>query len=252
MKKMKMIGFILLCCVGLMACGKKIETSPDIKDSVLTRLGNYKGITYLPAETDITDEEVEAAIKDYLESQSIDELTDEKAIELGYQNAEELKISIESDLSESKIQNAKASEEASILDQFLNACEYDISEKDIDHFTNYTLDMYKEAAKTYEMDYKTFVTDYVGMTEEEFESSVRDDSEYIIQYQLALNGILKEENVKLEDKYEKYAQDLAESQGFNTITELEELYGKKEVEKQVCCNIALDILLEHAIAIDEK
>ncbi|MDD6154072.1 MAG: trigger factor [Eubacteriales bacterium] len=87
-------------------------------------------------------------------------------------------------------------------------------------------DQYKSMAKSYGMEWKTFLKSYMGVTEKQFKSEAKTYAKSVVKQKMILYSIAKEENIKLSDKeYKKKLADLLKSSGM-TESEFKSQYGE--------------------------
>lgn len=108
---------------------------------------------------------------------------------------------------------------------------------------------YTSYASYYEMEFPEFLTTYLGMTEEEFEDYVNQQSEVICKQEMVLYTIARNEGIEVSDKeYEDGLKAMLEKEGFSSLEEFEEAYGEPFEDFAGKENIVITLLLEKVMA----
>lgn len=82
MKKYLLAALLLCLSLVLAACGKSKNLVTGYTSGDVT-LGEYKGLTYTPESTEVSDEDVEASVKQFLNSNKTDYEVTDRAVESG-------------------------------------------------------------------------------------------------------------------------------------------------------------------------
>ena len=87
-------------------------------------------------------------------------------------------------------------------------------------------DQYKSMAKSYGMEWKTFLKSYMGVTEKQFKSEAKTYAKSVVKQKMILYSIAKDGDFKLSNKeYKKKLSDLLKSSGM-TESEFKSQYGE--------------------------
>ena len=176
------------------------------------------------------------------------ELNDEFAVSQGYDNVDALYQGIRELCELSKEQNAQNEIKNQLADKMIAGSTFDITEEEI----TYYIDQMKEEYNMYASYYGYSLEDYVaamGTTMEEFEVGLRDGAIYRIQTALLQDRIAKEEKIEVsEEEYQKRAEVYMTYYGYTTMEEFEANYTRELIERQVLADLAMEIVMEHAVA----
>lgn len=180
------------------------------------------------------------------------ELNDEFAVENGYENVEALYEGTRAEVEAYKQQTAEADMEYQLLQAIIDNSTFELNEDEITLYSDQIKTEYEYYAMMYGYDLETYVTLASGMTMEDFEAQCREISIYRIQSPLVLTAIAETENVEVSDEeYAVRAEEYAAYYGYSTVEELEEAYTKETVILQVTSDLALDVVVDHAVAAEE-
>lgn len=179
-------------------------------------------------------------------------LTDEIAQDNGYNDVTAVEDAVRDELKQDSISAALEKRQSDIVDAYLDSCEFEITDDDLNKYIEYTIKQYESYAETYDKTYAEFIENNVGKTVEEFEEELKETEKENIKYELGMKSIFKREGLKIDNLYDKYAQEIADEEQYDTVSALEAAYGKDEIEKQIICKIGLETLLDNAIAVNEN
>ena len=225
----------------------------DVENSLI---GHKKGDNY-NFETEITEEYNEnfageianynITINSIKESVPV-ELNDETAIEMGYENLEALRESYREELEAENEYYAEIQKENDVIATFLETCEFEIGEQDKEMYKAYLTSLYQSYADGYGVTYDEFIENYMGMDAETFDEQLDVMAEDQIKYELAMEEVFKQEGLNVDDYYDEYAESYLTSLDYETVDEMEEALGREEIEKQVRCDVAFDVIADNAVA----
>lgn len=107
---------------------------------------------------------------------------------------------------------------------------------------------YESYASYYEMEFSEFLNTYLGMTEEEFEDYVHQQSEVVCKQEMVLYTIARKEGIEVSEKeYDQGLTDMLEKEGFSSLEEFETAYGQSFEEFAGKENIVITLLLENVL-----
>lgn len=194
----------------------------------------------------------------YIVEESVPEYDDEwVAANSDYKTTAEYEGSIRAELEESKKAEASSNERLAVFQQIVDASEvieYPEAEYNARH--DKLVDSYKSYAQTSGTDWATYLQDQMGMTEEQFEETARQNTEQTVEAELILNQIARLENIELSDEdYNDYLLKLLEDSGY-TEKSFEEEKGQTVHEYASDNNIysnylykkVMDKVMEYSVA----
>lgn len=107
-----------------------------------------------------------------------------------------------------------------------------IDQELVDEYYNQSLSQADQYASYYGTDRESFVTQSLGMTMEEFETSARERAEESAKQELVINAIAKKEKIKIKkSEVTDFAQENMSYYGYDSTDALIEGMGQEEIEK---------------------
>lgn len=107
---------------------------------------------------------------------------------------------------------------------------------------------YEELAETYDMEFKDFVENQMGMTEEDFDKQAAEAAEQNVKSKMATEAIAEKENISLSDEaYEAELQRIVEMYGYESVDALKEQVDEEELKATALNNLVLEELSEKCI-----
>lgn len=180
------------------------------------------------------------------------ELNDRFAAEKGYENVDALYAGVRKLSEEAKQQEAKADMEYQVLQKVIENSKFELNEDEIELYIKDLKKQYETYASYYGYDLETYVGMATGMSFSEFEDQCREIAVYRIQVPLIQNAVAEAEGLEVTDEvYAEKAEKYMSYYGYATIEELEAAYTKGTVMAQVTADLALEFLIENAVAAEE-
>ncbi len=177
------------------------------------------------------------------------ELNDEFAATNGYENVDALYAGIRELYETTKQQEAQADMEYQVLQKVIDNSTFELNEDEVTLYINDLKSQYETYAAYYGYDLETYVGMATGMSFSEFEAQCREIAVYRIQCPLVQNAIAEAENLEVTDEiYQEKAEEYMSYYGYATVEELETAYTKETVMAQVTADLAVDFLVENAVA----
>ncbi len=133
-----------------------------------------------------------------------------------YSTMAEYENSVRKELEDSKRSDAESNERLEVFNQIIEGSEV-ISFPEAEYQARYDklVDSYKSYAEAAGTEWDAYLQDQMGMTEEEFETTAKQNAEQTVEAELILNQIARLEKIDLSDEdYESYLQDLLEQSGY--------------------------------------
>ena len=180
------------------------------------------------------------------------ELNDDFAVDNGYENVDALYAGIRALYEEDKAQTAKSDMEYQVIQAAISNSTFDMNEDEINLYIDDLKSQYEMYASMYGFDLETYVGMATGMSMSEFEAQCEEISLYRIQSPLVLSAIAEAEGLEVTDEiYNEKAMEYAEYYGYASVEELETAYTKETIMLQVTSDLALDFVVENAVAAEE-
>lgn len=177
---------------------------------------------------------------------SVPELTDELAIDGGYESKADLEAKLKAELDKNAYQTTIA--ETLLETSKLEGVTDDEIQTSAEEFFQSYYGYVQAMASTYGMD-ETYVLYYMtGFTSpEEFRAYSEDYADRKVKYQYIVEAIYQKENLSYtEEEYKTRAMVYAESYGFETLEEFEADYTKEIVVDAIKMDIVIDYIIDKA------
>lgn len=177
------------------------------------------------------------------------ELNDEFAVSQGYDNVDALYAGVRELYETTKQQEAEADKEYQLLQKVIDNSTFDLNEDEVKLYINDLTSQYETYASYYGYDLETYVTIASGMSMSDFEAQCREIAVYRIQCPLVQSAIAEAEGLEPTDEvYNEKAEEYMSYYGYTTVAELEEAYTKETVMAQITADLALEFVVENAVA----
>ena len=177
------------------------------------------------------------------------ELNDEFAQEQGYDTVDALYAGIRELYETTLEQEAEADREYQLLTKVIENSTFELNEDEINLYISDLKSQYETMASYYGYDLETYVSLASGLSMNEFEEQCREIAVYRIQCPLIQTAIAEAEGLEVTDGiYQEKAAGYVEYYGYETVEDLETAYTKETVMAQVTADLAVDFLVENAVA----
>ena len=177
------------------------------------------------------------------------ELNDEFAQSKGYDTVDALYAGIREMYETTLQQEAEADAEYQILTKVIANSSFELNEEEVNLYINDLKTQYEQMAAYYGYDLETYVGMATGMSFSEFEAQCREIAVYRIQCPLIQNAVAEAEGLEVTDEiYQEKAEGYMAYYGYETVEDLEAAYTKETVIAQVTADVAVDFLVENAVA----
>lgn len=186
----------------------------------------------------------------YIEGELIvPEFTDDFVKEtFGYNNTEEFRIAYRASLETQKESLIKEQVYNSLWKQIVDDTEVlSYPEEEVERSFEEMRAYYKDYAEYLKVDYDTFMSSYIGMTDEQ----LRDQCKASVREDLVLYQLVKELKLELtEEEYSTAMTNFANEFGM-TLEDLISYYPEESIRKTVLWQAALDIVMQSAEIVEE-
>ena len=106
---------------------------------------------------------------------------------------------------------------------------------------------YESYATAYGMDLATFLSSYVGMTEDEFDAQLQENIPDSVSQEMVLIAIADKEGISDDtDAYDAYVDDIVSTNGFTDKAALLSMYDEAYVKRMYCQDTVMNFLTENA------
>ena len=177
------------------------------------------------------------------------ELNDEFAKSKGYDTVDALYAGIREMYETTLAQEAESDAEYQILTKVIANSTFELNEDEVKLYINDLKSQQEQMAAYYGYDLETYIGMATGMSFSEFETQCREIAIYRIQCPLIQNAVAEAEGLEVTDEvYQEKAEKYMAYYGYSTVEELETAYTKETVMAQVKADMAVDFLMENAVA----
>lgn len=214
--------------------------------STIDSLGNYKGLSYsLPVVAEPSEAEVDQEIADMLEMYELDEMNDEVAVSLGYENVSDMRVQIKESLTESISDEYYSDAANDILNQIIESSTFTIDPSDVKSLYDEQLESYEEMGTYFGVSLEELVNSYFEMTMEELDKELTADCENSIKISLVIDAIIKDANIDMAALWDEKSTEMLTEYGFEDAWEYVDLYEDETyLISEVRYKTVLDYLFE--------
>ena len=127
----------------------------------------------------------------------------------------------------------------------------DYPKDEVDNYVTTMIDYYKSMAPQLGVDYKTFVTQYLGKTEKQFEEEAEKMAKDTVAREMVCFLIADKEGMTVsEEDYNAGVEKYVSEGKADTAEALEKQYGKEAIEQNILLEKVLDFITESAVEVD--
>lgn len=240
--------------------------------SYIGAYGDYKGfeeqvVGHNPGETfDITVQfPADYKNQDYAEKVAVftitlngiyPEMTDEwvKGISDKSETVDEFREEIRGNIEKYNEEKVKSQLRSEVMEALMEQVEVKtLPEKEVEAEIANMSEYYEEMAKQYEMEFGEFLTTYMGMDEETFESKAKEAAETSVTKKLVCELIAKKQKLEPSEKeLEEMTKQYAEQSGYEDVESFKEAFSDEIIADAVRQNKVADYLVEHCVQVESK
>ena len=132
-------------------------------------------------------------------------------------------------------------------------------EEEVDRVYNDYITQYKDYAEQYNMEYGEFIEQQTGMTEEEFDTQVKEYARSVVKQEEVLYYIVEKEKIDISgEEYDEYIENSLKEMGMTADSyedaygkSFEEAVGKDTIRRYIYVDKVTTLMLENAKLVDE-
>ncbi len=163
---------------------------------------------------------------------------------------EEIRKQYEDEAKESEEAQLKGSVQTALMDQ-VEVKGY--PEDEMEELTAQMNDYYEQLAGLYGVEVSEFITTYMQMTEEDFNSQVQEAVQQQVALDQAVSLIAEKENLEPSDEeYEKRVAEYAEQAGMDDVDAYKEQVGEDVLRKDVLRGVVTDYLVDECVQVEDS
>lgn len=185
----------------------------------------------------------------------VPELTDEwvqansTTVETADEYRDEIRKQYEDQAQEAAESELKGSVQTALMDQ-IEIKGY--PEDEVEDLTAQMNSYYEQLAGLYGVELSEFIETYMQITEDEFNSQVKESVQQQVAFDQAVSLIAEKENLEPSDEeYEKRVAEYAEQAGMDDVEAYKEQVGEDVLRKDVLRGAVTDYLVEECIQVEE-
>lgn len=167
-----------------------------------------------------------------------------------FKNLDELNSYIRQDLEQQEKEKQQTKEENATIDKLMDLTTVKNYPSDLlNEEINYLNDYYLEWSNNSGVDFNTFTQQLGYETQADYETAVEDSAKMSVKYFLICDSIAKKENLLLEEgdtEYLTYEQQLAEEYGYESVSDLEKDYDKKDIQETLIDRRVVDFVMQNS------
>lgn len=183
----------------------------------------------------------------------VPELNDDfvKSVSDQSETVEEYKAEIKKQLEEDAENNYTDTLEQEVWDKVLENTEVKkYPEDEVEEMLDSLKEQYESAAEYYNTDFETFLSEQMGMTEEQFDEEARSAVEASVKENMVTEAIADKEKIEVSDDiYEAELKELAEMYDYEDVDALKESAEEEDLKNIVLSNLVKEWLADHCIQV---
>lgn len=178
------------------------------------------------------------------------ELTDEFVLEnTGYENEEAWRAAVRSELEQTARDEAQDEWQYQLVQAFLDTCEFELDDADVEAYTDEMLNEYRSYASAYGVTMEEFIQSYLGMEEADLRDVYEQTARLRVMMALAFHEIAEVEGIEVTDEEcHAMAQEIADQYGYDDVSAVEEVYPVEVFREQLIQQKALELIQENAVS----
>lgn len=187
---------------------------------------------------EVTVNKVQESVESELNDEFIKANTD-------FATVDEYRKALREDLEEMASLNAEDQKMAEVLQTVVKSSEVNVSDQAVQAYYDEQYKSCEDMAQMYGVDTDTIITSFFGMTKEEFEPWLKEMSQEECKIRAVVEAIAQAENLVVEDKDR---EELAISNGFETVEDLIENAGEDMVNESALRMKVVQFIADNAVA----
>ena len=182
------------------------------------------------------------------------EMTDEwvKGISEESETVEEFRKEIRENIEEYNKEKVQSQLRSEVMEALLNQIEVKkLPEKDVEKEVSDMREHYEGVAEQYELDFAEFLSTYMGMDEESFETKAKEEAEKAVTRKLACELIANKKNLNPDKKeIEEMTKKYAEQAGYDDAESFKKDFGEDVIETTILQTKVADYLVENCVQVE--
>ena len=179
----------------------------------------------------------------------LDDWSDEFVQEnLDYDSIADMESSIRANLEQTAEEEAESNLEYDLVAAFLEGCEFEIQDTDVEAYIDQMMSEYETYAAMYSMELDEFLEQSLGVTEAQLREAFRETANFRVQMTLAFHKVAEEEGLTVsEEEYQEQLQSLADQYGYEDTADIEAVYSRDMIEEQMIQERVISLIVENAV-----
>lgn len=166
---------------------------------------------------------------------------------LGFDSKAELYDYIKESLSSKSESEKSSNTRAAVVDAVLSICTVKVPKALLEYQVEDYMNAFKESVEAANYDFKEYLSNNYGYTEEDFEEEVTTYMEQSLKEQFILTAIAKKENITIDEEgYAEYVDAFVSYYNYQSKEDLFKDYPDEEMRTAYLCNMTVDYLIENS------
>lgn len=186
-------------------------------------------------------------IVEYVDAKLTDEYVQKNT---EYDTVEAYREAVKEGLAQYKESNRDSEKEYQVIQALIDASEFDCAESDLKSLRDSIIEEQEMYAGYAGMELKEYISAYMNMTEEEFNTQVEELALFQLKSRLVIDAVTEAEQIGVtEEEYQEGLESLADRYGAESGAAFEEMYGREMIEDTLVYDKTIDYLVEQAVEI---
>lgn len=167
---------------------------------------------------------------------------------LDYDSEEAMKTTIREELEQTASEEADANVEYDLIQKFLDNCEFEIQDADVEAYIDDMMSEYETYATAYQMELEDFLQQAMGITEAQLREMFRETANFRVKMTISFHEVAEAEGLAVtQEEYMERGESLAEEYGYDSVVDVEEVYSRAMIEEQMIQEKVIELIRENAV-----
>lgn len=167
---------------------------------------------------------------------------------LDYDSEEAMKTTIREELEQTASEEADANVEYDLIQKFLDNCEFEIQDADVEAYIDDMMSEYETYATAYQMELEDFLQQAMGITETQLREMFRETANFRVKMTISFHEVAEAEGLTVtQEEYMERGESLAEEYGYASVVDVEEVYSRAMIEEQMIQEKVIELIRENAV-----
>lgn len=166
---------------------------------------------------------------------------------------EDYKKEVKKQLEDNNKKSAQNSLQKEVLDALLDQTHVKgYPEKEVDKQIKSINDYYQNMAKAYKLEFKDFIKQYLGVSEDDFNKQAKDAARMTVKTSMACELVAKKKNLIPSDKeYDKEIKKIASGAGFKNVQDFKKQVGEDVIKSTILQQKVVEYLADKCVQVEK-